>query len=55
MISLNIKNLYTSTLKLEELKIHKNIFVYNSSNFNNIEINESMHSINIICNQNNFK
>jgi len=47
IISLDVKILYTSIPKLDALHILKDKFSYNSS-FNNKEINEIIHSVNII-------
>jgi hypothetical protein len=53
MISLDVKNLYTSIPKIDALNILK--YKLTHSIFNNKEINEIIHSINIIVNQNYFE
>jgi hypothetical protein len=54
MISLDVKNLYTSIPKFDALNILKDKLSQNSG-LNTKEINEIIHSVNIIINQNYFE
>jgi len=54
MISLDVKNVYTSIPKFDALNIFKNKLILNSD-FNPNEIREIIQSVDVIINQNYFQ